>query len=92
MAEQEGLRGGEETEEGIVSRDFLKQKSLERKRAIQVLEVNQEQTGLAGATATWFRVSREGAVCQKGSLQSWLRASRDVKSILLLISKYDQNG
>ncbi len=71
MAEQEGLQGGESaTEEGIVSRDFLKQNSLERKRAIQVLEVNQEQTGLAGATATWFRVSREGAVCQKGSLPS----------------------
>jgi hypothetical protein len=32
--------------------------------------VNQEQTGLAGATAIKFRVSREGTVCQKGSLPS----------------------
>jgi hypothetical protein len=37
---------------------------------IQVPEVNHEQTELAGATEIWFRVSRKGTVCQKGSLRS----------------------
>jgi len=32
--------------------------------------VNQELTGLAGATEIKFRVSRQGAVCQMGPLRS----------------------
>jgi hypothetical protein len=48
--------------------------------------VDHEQTGLAGATEIQSLAFREGAVCQMGTLpQSWLRASSDVQSIVLLI-------
>ncbi len=48
--------------------------------------VDHEHTGLVGATETQGLASREGAVGQMGTLpRSWLRASTDVKSIVLLI-------
>ena len=55
--------------------------------------MDHEQTGLVGATEIPGVAFREGAVRQMGPLPpSWLRASSDVKSIVLLIISNDQNG
>ena len=55
--------------------------------------MDHEQTGLVGATEIPGVASRKGAVGQMGPLPpSWLRASSDVNSIVLLIISNDQDG